>query len=146
MPWNWYRRTIVRDTYLIELQDSVLAATVGLLFIFNSITQSGLYERYEQIYANMSFLPMWFWGCAYFTLGALHLAILQVRNVRWLRKQVALADIGAWVFLSTCTLSSSMFRISGYLYLVFAMFAFQSFVRIQTYDSSLHRNNADIIT
>lgn len=104
--------------------------TVGLVFFADAIFDGNLYTRFPDTYKFMRFLPSAVWGAIYFCAGTTHLLSLRMTDI-WVRKHILLLKIGLWIFLAGCVLYGDVYGFVGWLYIVFAVFGFISFLKLR---------------
>lgn len=122
---------MIRNKELLEIQNSVLSITVGMVFIADYFFHGNLYDRFPDTYRFMKFLPSIAWGIAYSLAGGIHLTTLLTAKAERLRKEILLVKSGLWFFLGWCVVYADVFAASGWLYFIFAFFALVSFIRFQ---------------
>ena len=129
---QWFNRIMERDGYLVEAQNSICAIIVGFVFLANTILDGNLYGRFPNTYRYMEHMPSWFWAIIFITLGTIHLIALS-KNSRYWRKEILIVKAGMWIFLSICVLTGDSYAASGWIYIIFAVIATRSYLRIHIY-------------
>jgi MFS family permease len=134
---------IAYDKHIIEIQNSILAITVGLVFIVNYLLVNDIYDRLADRYQYMDWLPGIVWGIVFLSTGIAHLLSIYT-NWRYIRKQILLIKSSLWVFFAVSILSADHYAFSGYFYIIFAVVAFKSFLRIKLLPPDLTPNYATV--
>lgn len=129
-PW------LAVEDRLLEIQNSSASLVVGLLFIADTLFGGNLYGRFPDTYRYMEWLPSWGWGMIYSAAGMLHLLAVTF-GFRSIRKQVLWIKGGLWIFIAMCVLIGDAFAASGWIYLIFALFAFRGFLKIKILGPSM---------
>jgi hypothetical protein len=119
-------RVAVKNSRLVEIQNSTAAFVVGCVFIVNGFVYD---KHFATIYHDIDFLPFWVYGALLVAAAVLHWLTL-IFSHTLVRENILLIKGAMWWFLAFVVLHTTPFDVEGYCYAIFGVSALLSFLSL----------------